>query len=178
MSVTVLGLLILGTTVCAQTGPSTAGGGSGQVIEAKQITKTEAEKKYPPPSSGYPTGERDPHQASGIVSSPYPPHQEFDCSKVAHGGLVLDTRANKVFVMEPQFNPAAEAQAVERVHRLGQTRDVEITRYIMHNSFEESMLNLQQKKKDLLDLSFNRNAKMDKAEQVKERLESLRSLFR
>jgi len=97
-SVAVLGLFVLGTTVCAQTGPSTAGGGSGQVIEAKQITKTEAEKKYPPPSSGYPTGERDPHQASGIVSSPYPPHQKFDCSKVPHGGLVLDTHLNKVFV--------------------------------------------------------------------------------
>jgi len=97
-SVAVLGLFVLATTVCAQGGPATAGSGSGQVMEAKQITKTEAEKKYPPPSSGYPMGERDAHQASGIVSSPYPPHQKFDCSKVPHGGFVLDTHINKVFV--------------------------------------------------------------------------------
>ena len=98
---------------------------------------------------------------------------------IGAGGLGLNlTSANKVFMMEPQFNPAAEAQAVERVHRLGQTRDVEITRYIMRGSFEEKMLELQRKKKDLADLSFNRNQKMDKAEQVKKKLEDLRSLFR
>jgi hypothetical protein len=96
ISAVVLGLFALSTTVRAQ-GPATAGAGT-QVIEAKQITKEEAAKKYPAPSSGYPTGERDPHKASGIVSSPYPPHQAFDCSKIPHGGLVLDTRANKVFV--------------------------------------------------------------------------------
>lgn len=98
---------------------------------------------------------------------------------IGAGGLGLNlTSANKVFMMEPQFNPAAEAQAVERVHRLGQTRDVEITRYIMRGSFEEKILELQQKKKDLADLSFNRNQKIDKAEQVKKKLEDLRSLFR
>jgi hypothetical protein len=43
-------------------------------------------------------GERDPHKPSGVVSSPYPPRQEYDCSNVTHGGLVLDTRVNKVFV--------------------------------------------------------------------------------
>jgi hypothetical protein len=36
--------------------------------------------------------------ASGHVNSPYSPHQEYDCSKVGHGQLVLDTHANKVFV--------------------------------------------------------------------------------
>jgi len=98
ISAGVLGLFVLTTTVCAQGGPATAGSGGGQVIVAKQISKVEAEKKYPPPSSGYPMGERDPHLASGIVSSSYPPHQKFDCSKVPHGGLVLDTHMNKVFV--------------------------------------------------------------------------------
>jgi hypothetical protein len=97
ISVTLLGLFVLGTSLRAQ-GPATAGGGS-HPIEAKQISKLEAEKKYPPSKGGgYPTGERDPHQASGIVTSPYPPHQAFDCSKVSHGALVLDTRTNKVFV--------------------------------------------------------------------------------
>jgi len=119
------------------------------------------------------------HRTENLGSFRDDPRVPIILVSIGAGGLGLNlTSANKVFVMEPQFNPAAEAQAVERVHRLGQTRDVEITRYIMHDSFEESMLNLQQKKKDLLDLSFNRNTKMDKADQVKERLESLRSLFR
>jgi hypothetical protein len=66
---------------------------------ATPITKAEAEKKYPPPKSGqYPLGERDPHKSTGLVNSPYPPHTEYDCSNIAHGGLALDPRVNKVFV--------------------------------------------------------------------------------
>ena len=53
-----------------------------------------------------------------------------------------------------------------------------ITRFIMNESFEEKMLVLQQKKRDLADLSMNRNVKLDKAEAAKKRLEELRSLFR
>ncbi|KAF2502993.1 hypothetical protein BU16DRAFT_449792 [Lophium mytilinum] len=97
---------------------------------------------------------------------------------IAAGGLGLNlTTANKVYVMEPQFNPAAEAQAVDRVHRLGQKREVFITRYIMDNSFEEKMLELQRKKRDLADLSMGRE-KITKAEAARRRLEDLRSLFR
>lgn len=97
---------------------------------------------------------------------------------ITAGGLGLNlTTASKVYVMEPQFNPAAEAQAVDRVHRLGQTRDVFITRFIMEHSFEEKMLELQRKKENLADLSMNRG-KLDKAEAAKLKLEELRSLFR
>jgi hypothetical protein len=72
--------------------------GSGGALVATQITPQEAAKKYPAPKNGYPMGERDPHKMSGLVNSPYPPHTEFDCSKVPHNGLVVDTRVNKVFV--------------------------------------------------------------------------------
>jgi hypothetical protein len=97
ISVTVLGLFVLGTSVHGQ-GPLGAGT-AHNVIVGKAITKVEAEKKYPPSKGGgYPTGERDPHDPSGVVASPYPPHQKFDCSKISHGALVLDTAANKVFV--------------------------------------------------------------------------------
>lgn len=95
------------------------------------------------------------------------------------GGLGLNlTTGSKAYVMEPQYNPAAEAQAVDRVHRLGQKREVTITRFVMNDSFEERMLELQAKKKDLADLSMNRNAKLDKEEAAKKRLEALKSLFR
>lgn len=96
---------------------------------------------------------------------------------IGAGGLGLNlTTANKVFMMEPQFNPAAEAQAVDRVHRLGQDRDVTIKRYIMEKSFEEKMLILQSKKKALANLTMSREKK--KGEDAKQRLEELRSLFR
>ncbi|KAL8672297.1 MAG: hypothetical protein Q9168_003240 [Polycauliona sp. 1 TL-2023] len=97
---------------------------------------------------------------------------------IGAGGLGLNlTTGSKVYMMEPQFNPAAEAQAVDRVHRLGQTREVTITRFIMEGSFEEKMLALQKKKQNLADLSMSRG-KLDKAEAAKQRLEELRSLFK
>jgi hypothetical protein len=94
----VAGLFAIGTTVYAQFGDSRINQGH-RVIEATGITKADAEKKYPPPHGGsYPPASRDPHDASGLVTSPYPPFQQYDCSKINHGGLVLDVRAKHVFV--------------------------------------------------------------------------------
>ena len=103
MSGVVAGLFVLGTTVYAQGTDSRIGSiarerQEKQAAEAKAITKTEAEKKYPVKGGAYPTGQRDPHDPSGVVVSPYPPHEKYDCSKVAHGGLVVDVKVNKVFV--------------------------------------------------------------------------------
>ncbi|KAK3318382.1 SNF2 family N-terminal domain-containing protein [Apodospora peruviana] len=98
------------------------------------------------------------------------------------GGLGLNlTTGNTVYVMEPQFNPAAEAQAVDRVHRLGQKRPVRTVRFIMEGSFEEKMLQLQDKKKKLASLSMDGRDKdkvMDRTEAAKQRLMDLRSLFK
>lgn len=96
------------------------------------------------------------------------------------GGLGLNlTAGNNVYVMEPQYNPAAEAQAVDRVHRLGQTRPVRTVRYIMRDSFEEKMLELQEKKKKLASLSMDgQNKALDKAEAARQKLMDLRSLFK
>ena len=71
---------------------------TGNIIVATPITQEEAAKKYPAPRSGYPPGDRPYTHIPGHILSPYPPHQEYECSKIAHGGLVLDTHANKVFV--------------------------------------------------------------------------------
>jgi len=72
--------------------------GKGGATVATQISPQDAAKKYPATKGKYPMGERDPHKADGLVNSPYPPRTEFDCSNVPHGGLVLDTHVNKVFV--------------------------------------------------------------------------------
>ena len=72
--------------------------GAGGAAVATQVTPQDAAKKYPAAKGKYPMGERDIHKADGLVNSPYPPRTEFDCSNVPHGGLVLDTHVNKVFV--------------------------------------------------------------------------------
>jgi len=82
----------------SQAGAAPGALGAGGASVATPVTPGEAAKKYPAATGHYPVGERDPHKPSGVITSPYPPHKDFDCSKIAHGGLVLDTRANKVFV--------------------------------------------------------------------------------
>jgi len=95
VSAVVLGVFVLGTTLYAQ-GMDTRT--TKPVMTGEAITKEDAQKKYPPPASGYPRGSRDAHDASGVVASPYPPNQKYDCSKINHGGLVVDVRTKKVFV--------------------------------------------------------------------------------
>lgn len=101
---------------------------------------------------------------------------------IGAGGVGLNlTSANKVYVMEPQYNPAQEAQAIDRVHRLGQKREVETVRYIMEDSFEVKMLQLQEKKRKLASLSMDSKGgreAMGKEEATKKRLEELRDLFK
>lgn len=94
------------------------------------------------------------------------------------GGQGLNfTAANKVYMMEPQFNPGVESQAIDRVHRLGQKRDVEIKRYIMKDSFEEKVVELQKKKLELAKTAMAKG-KLSKGDAAKKKLEDLRSLFR
>ncbi|CAK7567995.1 MAG: hypothetical protein SEPTF4163_005973 [Sporothrix epigloea] len=96
------------------------------------------------------------------------------------GGLGLNlTAANTVYVMEPQYNPAAEAQAIDRVHRLGQKREVRTVRYIMQDSFEERMLDIQNRKIKISNLSMNRNdhTASNPTDAARQRLEDLRSVF-
>ena len=60
-------------------------------------------------------------------------------------GLTL-TEADYVFLLDPWWNPAAEAQAVDRTHRIGQTRPVTVYRLIASGTIEEKVLALQQRK--------------------------------
>jgi hypothetical protein len=101
LSTVVTGLFVLSMTLYAQMGKDAVDSRTTHpVMTATAITNADAEKKYPAPKGGhYPLGNRNPHDPSGVVTSPYPPYQQYDCSKVVgHGGLVLDIRAKKVFV--------------------------------------------------------------------------------
>jgi SNF2 family DNA or RNA helicase len=72
------------------------------------------------------------------------------------GGLGLNlTAAEYVFLLDPWWNPAIEAQAIDRAHRIGQTRNVFAYRIIAKDTVEEKVLALQAQKKDLADMIIN-----------------------
>ncbi|MGD7788030.1 SNF2-related protein [Propionibacteriaceae bacterium Y1700] len=65
-------------------------------------------------------------------------------------GLTL-TEADYVFVLDPWWNPAAENQAIDRAHRIGQTRSVNVYRLVSTDTIEEKVIALQDKKRNLFD---------------------------
>jgi superfamily II DNA or RNA helicase len=66
------------------------------------------------------------------------------------GGLGLNlTAADYVYLLDPWWNPAAEAQAIDRAHRIGQTRRVFAYRLIARDTVEEKVLQLQETKREL-----------------------------
>jgi hypothetical protein len=68
------------------------------------------------------------------------------------GGLGLNLHAAEyVYLLDPWWNPAVEAQAIDRAHRIGQTRPVFAYRIIARDTVEEKVLELQKSKRDLAD---------------------------
>ena len=82
--------------------------------------------------------------------------QDPDCRlflvSLKAGGLGLNlTAAEYVFLLDPWWNPAVEAQAIDRTHRIGQTRPVFAYRLIARGTVEEKVLELQETKRELAD---------------------------
>ncbi len=68
------------------------------------------------------------------------------------GGVALNlTAADYVVIFDPWWNPAVEAQAIDRSHRIGQTKKVLVYRMVMEDSIEEKMLQLQEEKRSLVE---------------------------
>ncbi len=68
------------------------------------------------------------------------------------GGTGLNlTAASYVFLLDPWWNPAVEAQAADRAHRIGQKNAVFVYRFISAGSIEEKILNLQKTKLEMFD---------------------------
>ena len=63
-------------------------------------------------------------------------------------GLTL-TEADYVFILDPWWNPAAELQAIDRTHRIGQDKPVMVYRMVSADTIEEKVVALQQRKRDL-----------------------------
>ncbi len=87
------------------------------------------------------------------------------------GGVGLNlTAADYVFILDPWWNPAAENQAINRAHRIGQDKKVFVYRFITSDSIEEKIVRLQEKKSELADIFINSNNpfKALSAEKIKE----------
>ena len=68
------------------------------------------------------------------------------------GGLGLNlTAADYVYLLDPWWNPAVEAQAIDRAHRIGQERPVFASRIVARDTVEEKILELQKSKRQLAD---------------------------
>ena len=68
------------------------------------------------------------------------------------GGFGLNlTEADHVFIMDPWWNPAAEQQAVDRIHRIGQDKEVHVYRLVAEGTIEEKVMQLKESKAALFD---------------------------
>ena len=77
-------------------------------------------------------------------------------------GLTL-TEADYVFMLDPWWNPAAEAQAVDRAHRIGQQRPVNVYRLIAAGTIEEKVMALQRRKARLFQAVMDDDALFGRA---------------
>ena len=75
------------------------------------------------------------------------------------GGLGLNlTAAEYVYLLDPWWNPAVESQAIDRAHRIGQTRPVIASRLVAAGTIEEKILELQASKRELADAILSEGA--------------------
>lgn len=106
----------------------------------------------------------------------YDPACEVLLVSLKAGGVGLNlTAAQRVYLMDPYWNPAVENQAVDRIHRLGQTRPVTTVKLIIENSIEDRLLEVQRKKTELANMTLGQN--ISKAELLHRRMEELQQLF-
>ncbi len=92
------------------------------------------------------------------------------------GGTGLNlTAADTVVIYDPWWNPAVESQAVDRAHRIGQTKTVSVYRLVTENSVEQKIMDLKAKKSKLVDALINENG-LTTAKLTKTDLEALFTL--
>lgn len=91
--------------------------------------------------------------AADLTNLPTPaPHQDAAVTVILislkAGGVALNlTVASHIYLMDPWWNPAAEYQAIDRAHRLGQQKPIRAVRFVVRNTVEERILRLQDKKR-------------------------------
>ncbi|KAL2123795.1 hypothetical protein VTJ04DRAFT_160 [Mycothermus thermophilus] len=90
------------------------------------------------------------------------------------GGVGLNlTSAKRVYMMDPWWSFAIEAQAIDRVHRMGQEDEVKVYRFIVKDSVEQRMLKIQDRKKFIatsLGMMSDEEKKLQRIEDIRELL--------
>jgi superfamily II DNA or RNA helicase len=82
----------------------------------------------------------------------------FFLISIKAGGVGLNlTTADYCFILDPWWNPAVEAQAIDRAHRIGQENPVFAYKLIAKNSVEEKIISLQEEKKELAEIFTSEN---------------------
>lgn len=112
--------------------------------------------------------------AAFMSSKPDSPTILLASLKAAGVGINL-TAASDVYMFDPWWNPAVEDQAMDRIHRIGQTRSVRVLRLVVKDSIEERILEMQDGKRKLASSAFK--DKSDK-EQRQMRVEDVQRLMR
>lgn len=127
----------------------------------------------------------------------YDPGCEVLLVSLKAGGVGLNlTAAQRVYLMDPYWNPAVENQAVDRIvsigvvimkgisltnfctgsqHRLGQTRPVTTVKYVIENTIEARLLEVQRRKTELANMTLGQS--LTKADILQRRMEELQKLF-
>ncbi|RTE70723.1 hypothetical protein BHE90_014873 [Fusarium euwallaceae] len=102
------------------------------------------------------------------------PEIEVLLMSIGTGSVGLNlTAANYVHLVEPQWNPSVEEQAIARAVRMGQTRPVTVTKYIVKRTVEENILSLQKKKSSLAKFTLDSGPE----DEVSGKLEDLRFIL-
>ncbi|WFD19359.1 1-phosphatidylinositol 4-kinase [Malassezia caprae] len=78
------------------------------------------------------------------------PRVEILLISLRAGGFGLNLVSGcRAYLLDPYWNPAVEQQGLDRIHRMGQLRPVIMTKFVMHQSIEEKLLALQERKMEL-----------------------------
>ncbi|KAH6648769.1 SNF2 family N-terminal domain-containing protein [Truncatella angustata] len=77
--------------------------------------------------------------------------------KAGNAGLNL-TVASHVVIMDPFWNPFIETQAVDRAHRIGQTKEVKVHRILIKDTVEDRIIALQEEKREVVNAALDENA--------------------
>ncbi|WVQ83192.1 hypothetical protein IAT38_005331 [Cryptococcus sp. DSM 104549] len=114
-------------------------------------------------------------RSKAIDALKYNKHVEVLLVSTRAGGVGLNlTVASRCYLVDPYWNPSVESQAIDRIHRMGQTRPVVAIKLMIKDSIEEKLDKIQKKKADLAQLSLKN---MSRKELMAQKSEELASLF-
>jgi DNA repair protein RAD5 len=96
------------------------------------------------------------------------PKISFLLASIKCGGVGLNLiAANHVCLMEPWWNPAFEHQAIDRIYRIGQKKDVFVWRFICEDTIEEKIKNIQDEKLELARTTLCQSREQIKNQNIK-----------